>query len=174
MKTLNNYIIEKLVIKKNLNTYNPDDLNGDNQILYSSDDDEYGDETAWDCLLEDLKYIDNHYAMFLVTKFVSLGEALENFEEDDFCDYSFDLEQIRERIITGKDYGYEVRLVGGHLEFDCINSGSRATYYVYAISSDKKSYIYDLIDEWFSGTCDDDELLNELKTPGVVEEITFK
>jgi hypothetical protein len=59
---------------------------------------------------------------------------------------------IDTEIITGKDLGYEARMVNGHIEIDCINSGSRATYYIYAIKED----VIDEIDDWLDGDAEYD------------------
>ena len=73
---------------------------------------------------------------------------------ESFHDYSDDLDNIKGRIITGHDLGYEVRISHGHIEIDCINSGSRATYYIYSLN-DKS---YEDIESWFDGDLENDKL----------------
>lgn len=135
MKNLKETILEKLVINKNSKkNYNVDELNNDNITLYNNQDcdDEDMQDMQWDYMTEIIKDIDANYDGFVVCRFNSLSKS-KNLEKD-VNDCSDDLQEISKRILTGKDLGYAVKVIGGHLEFDCINSGSKATYYVYALS----------------------------------------
>ena len=149
MKQLNSFINEKLKInsKSKIGGYDPDMLNDELYILYDDTNDSENDEVYWEDALDELKQINDKYDGFVVCRWESLTEIKNKKRHLDqyVNDYSDDLELIQNRIITGRDYGYRIRLVYGHLEFECINSGSSATYYVYALN-DKA---YEKIEEWF-------------------------
>lgn len=154
-------IIEGLKIgsKTKIGGYNPDELNGDHIKIYDSDDGE--DENDKDAFWEDFEsWMDNiekNYDGFIFCKFKSLSQS-KNLDNDIF-EYSTNLSDvIKDKIITGNDYGYEVRLVQGHIEIDCINSGSRGDYYIYALSEE----IYDNVKMWFEGDLDDDDEIKDL------------
>ena len=152
MKQITNYIIEKFKINsknaKDIITFNPDDLNNDNQTLYDSEDqgEEEGDnEVFWEDFLEEVKQLNKKYWYYIAFKYHSMSKS-KNYEKD-ILDYSEGLKDIIDSIITGKDLGYKVKLVGGHLEIDCINSGHRATYYIYALSQET----YETLEAFFAG-----------------------
>ena len=175
MRNINNYIIEKISIspvieklKIGVNTkvmsgYNPDNLNQDVEELYSDSNDEDLDDLKWDYCESEIKRINKNYSGFVVTRWDSITK-IKDFDKS-VNDYSDDLEQIKDRIITGKDMGYEVRLSHGHLEFDCINSGSRGTYYVYALTDTALADV----ESWFDGE-EEDENGNPLD----IKKILFK
>ena len=148
MKELNNYILEKLnkINRSSTFTYNPDDLNNDNIILYSDLGDEDEQDSIWSQCKHKLDEINDVYDGFIAFKRKPISETDLT---DDFClkDLNTDLEDLVNEYITGNDAGYEVRLKGGHLEIDCINSGSRMTYYIYALDQE----IYDFVDDWYQG-----------------------
>ena len=150
MKQLNNFINEKLKInsKSKIGGYDPDILNDDLYLLYDDTDEYKNDETCWEDTLKTLKQINNNYNGFVVCRWESLTEIKNKKRHIDHYvnDYSYDLEEIQNRIITGKDFGYRIRLVYGHLEIDCMNSGSVATYYIYALN-DKT---FEKVEEWFN------------------------
>ncbi len=151
MKNLSQYLIEKLHVSKYQDKYNPDELDSDTYILYDSQsyENEEEEEIEWEDCLNTLNEINKKYDNFIVCKFDSLGYLMKTNNhkkiENVLNDYSDDLNEIKKRIITGHDLGYTVRLKGGHIEIDCVNSGSRATYYVYAINNE----IYEKVEEWF-------------------------
>ena len=151
MKIINVYLQEKLIINKDSkkSKFNPDFLNNKQEKLYSDNNEDYPDN--WEDCQYELDTIDKKYEGFVVCKFNSLSKS-KNLEKD-VNDYSDTLENITERIITGKDMGYEIHLNNGHLEYHCLNSGSRAIYYIYALSN--QGYL--LIEQWFDG---DDEVQN--------------
>ena len=167
MKKINTYIIEKLKKLNRSSTfkYNPNDLNNDNIILYSDCGDEDEQDTTWHQCKYKLDAINDAYDGFIAFKLKPLSETdLTN----DYClkDLSTDLEDLVNEYITGNDAGYEVRLNGGHLEIDCINSGSRMTYYIYALDQEN----YDLVSDWYQGENEPKDLtflLNE----DVIQEI---
>ena len=168
MKKINNFILEKLKISKTsfmleklkINSkskicgYGVDRLNDIKTVLYSDIDNEKKDEddvaVEYNDFIDTIENIDGEYPGFIVSRYNSL-EKIKGKDNKVFIktvnDYSNNLSEIKDRIITGKDLGYEVRLAYGHLEFDCINSGSRATYYVYALSHEAYSWV----ELWFEG-----------------------
>lgn len=156
MKLINNYISEKLVINKQIKgQYNPDLLNQENIVLYKSEEDDWQDEDY----REEIKNIEKNYSYFMCTKFSSLGSSKSikggyDPDNDIYDIQEYDLEHIVDNVITGKDLGYDVRLTGGHIEIDCINSGSRATYYIYSLSHET----YDKLAAWWEGDEDVDNL----------------
>lgn len=153
MKTLKTYIGEAFKINKNtrlVKSKYPDNLNYQNYVMWESDD---TDSYDYDDFIEILKGINHDYDHFLCTRFVSLSESKDLLE--DIIEHDLDLlELIDSELVTGKDAGYEVRINCGHIEVDCINSGSRATYYIYAIDD----YLFDICDEIFTG---DEDLTEE-------------
>lgn len=172
MKKLNEYIIEKFKINsknaKELIKFNPDDLNNDKEIMYDSEDqgEEEGDnDIFWRDFLEEIEQINKEYDGFVVFKFKKMSESKDY--EKDMLDYSTDLKDlIISQIITGKDYGYKARLDGGHIEIDCINSGSRSTYYIYALSQEA----YETLESFFAGE-EGIETLNFLNSEKSIIEI---
>ena len=160
MKNISKFIVEKLIINKNSKFINDnlDHLNNIKCIMWNSDNDE---EDNFDVGVDqDIYDINDKYDGFIYCKFDSLSELINNVKKtkDDSDLYSeinieFELEKIMNTIITGRDYGYELRLVYGHLELDSINSGSRATTYIYALKNDG---LTDL--EWiYSGEASEEE-----------------
>lgn len=169
-------INEKLVLtnkSKIGRPYNPDELNidGDEEVLYS-DMDEENSEDEWDCFKEDLKYLEDKYYGFLVTQFTSLSNiTVKELERKLWRNSRQLIDDIIDEIVNGKDLGYEITLVGGHLEIDCINSGSRGTYYVYAFDNDES---YRKMIDWAGNDISDEELYELINTKGFISEITFK
>lgn len=167
MKRINLYIVEKLkkINKSSSFKYNPDELNNDNIILYSDDGDEDEKDSIWSKCKHTLDEINDVYDGFIAFKNKPISEtdltddyALKNLSED--------LDDLINECITGNDAGYEVRLKGGHLEIDCINSGSRTTYYIYALNNNN----YDLVSDWYQGE-DEPKDLTFLLDEDVIEEI---
>ena len=137
MKNLKNIILEKLIINKNIQSqFNPDNITNDKIVMYSDRWDEDKDtlDMDWEDTKRQLEEIDKdlNCGGYMLLKFKSLG-MVNDPKKLEILDIGDSLEPCIDTIITGKDYGYEVRLVGGHLEIDCINSGSCVTYYIYAI-----------------------------------------
>ena len=170
-------INEKLVLtnkSKIGKPYNPDELNDDNdeaEILYS-DMEEDNAEDEWDCFKEDMKYLEDKYYGFLVTQFTSLSNiTVKELERKLWRNSRQLIDDIIDEIVNGKDLGYEISLVGGHLEIDCINSGSRGTYYVYAFDNDEN---YIKMIDWAGNDISDEELYELINTKGFISEITFK
>ena len=170
-------INEKLVLtnkSKIGKPYNPDELNDDNdeaEILYS-DMEEDNAEDEWDCFKEDMKYLEDKYYGFLVTQFTSLSNiTVKELERKLWRNSRQLIDDIINEIVNGKDLGYEISLVGGHLEIDCINSGSRGTYYVYAFDNDES---YRKMIDWAGNDISDEELYKLINTKGFISEITFK
>lgn len=147
MKTISNYISEKLNLSKDTfkMVYNPDILNDDDILILSMDDEniEYFDEV--------IDTINGKYDAFIKCYDHSLNTLLTNNKYhakiENWLDDSDSLYKLVKSIMTGRDAGYEVKLKTGHIEIDCINSGSRVTNYIYAVNQE----IYDDIDDWFSG-----------------------
>jgi hypothetical protein len=170
-------INEKLVLtnkSKIGKPYNPDELNDDNdepEILYSDMEEDNADD-EWDCFKEDMKYLEDKYYGFLVTQFTSLSNiTVKELERKLWRNSRQLIDDIIDEIVNGKAMGYEISLVGGHLEIDCINSGSRGTYYVYAFDNDEN---YIKMIDWAGNDISDEELYELLNTKGFISEITFK
>ena len=159
MKQIKEFIIEKLKINKSINNnYNPDDLNNDNKIIYSDLDNNFTAKSYNDFVDKIDKEINEKYDGFIVCRYKPLSWLKDKDNkkfEDTIYDYSDLLSNIRERIVNVENDAYEIKLVSGHLEFDCINSGLRSTYYIYACSKDT----YDKVEEYFDGSNE----INDLK-----------
>jgi hypothetical protein len=170
-------INEKLVLtnkSKIGKPYNPDELNDDNdepEILYSDMEEDNADD-EWDCFKEDMKYLEEKYYGFLVTQFTSLSNiTVKELERKLWRNSRQLIADIIDEIVNGKAMGYEISLVGGHIEIDCINSGSRGTYYVYAFDNDEN---YIKMIDWAGNDISDEELYELINTKGFISEITFK
>lgn len=150
-----------------INKYDPDFLNNFTEVLYEDEGDEDELDSKWNYCESELARINKNYNGFVVTRYDSITQ-IKDFNKG-VNDYSDDLEEIKDRIITGKDLGYEVRVSHGHLEFDCINSGSRATYYVYAL----KDTAYADVEAWFNDEEDENgnpiDIKKVLYTKGNIE-----
>ena len=151
MKELNQYLIEALINKntKINHIIDVDNLINDNFILY--DDSEEPDDIAWEDCKREFKTINKKYDYFLLCKHTPIMKWKN--PNNIVIAVSDDLERLYHKVITGRDYGYAVRMVHGHIEIDCINSGSRVTYYIYAISENA----YNKIDEWEWGDIDPED-----------------
>jgi hypothetical protein len=170
-------INEKLVLtnkSKIGKPYNPDELNDDNdepEMLYSDMEEDNADD-EWDCFKEDMKYLEDKYYGFLVTQFTSLSNiTVKELERKLWRNSRQLIDDIIDEIVNGKAMGYEISLVGGHIEIDCINSGSRGTYYVYAYDNDES---YRKMIDWAGNDISDEELYELINTKGFISEITFK
>jgi hypothetical protein len=170
-------INEKLVLtnkSKIGKPYNPDELNDDNdepEMLYSDMEEDNADD-EWDCFKEDMKYLEDKYYGFLVTQFTSLSNiTVKELERKLWRNSRQLIDDIIDEIVNGKAMGYEISLVGGHIEIDCINSGSRGTYYVYAFDNDEN---YIKMIDWAGNDISDEELYELINTKGFISEITFK
>ena len=157
MKQIESFISEKLHLNKETKaSFDVDDLTNDDIILYSDRecDDEDMQDMQWDYCQNILNEINKHKDNdgFICTKFKSLGKS-KNIEED-IISVEDDLDDIVSKIIDGKDQGYEVRLVGGHLELECINSGSSGTYYIYKLAPLAMGHMQD----WWDGDEDQKSL----------------
>lgn len=146
MKTLLETINEKLKVTKSGYKFNPNIMNDKNIILYDSTN--YEDEDEEYIYLKEYKelmrQIENDIEGFLLTN--ELISKSKNIENDIDKVYIY-LDDITDKIITGKDYGYRVSINYGHIEIDCINSGSSNTYYIYGLSKDGLMKL----EEWFDG-----------------------
>ena len=152
MKNLNNYIVEHLeystfpiterlhINKDSKPGIDLDNLIDQNITLYDdtkidADDDR---DVLWDDCERELANFNDVYDYYILFKFNSMMKSKEIAAKNDKIvepiEIFDDLNGVKDYIITGKDAGYAVRLVGGHIEIDCINSGSRATYYIYALT----------------------------------------
>lgn len=145
MKTLIDTINEKLRIRKN-DVYNPDITDDKNITLYDSTnykdkDEEYIDLREYKEIMRQIeKDVDG---FLLMDEPISKSKNLEN----DIDNVYIYLDDITDKVITGKDYGYRIRIDSGHIEIDCINSGSSNTYYIYGLSKDGLMKL----EEWFDG-----------------------
>ncbi len=164
MKHLNNYILEKFEINKNtIKQNNPDKLTGDKVILYSDrwtydEEDKDDKDVLWVDCQDILDTIEKKYSNFMCTKYHSLSTSKSIYggydpDNEIFSISSASLKEVIDEVITGRDLGYEIRIVGGHIEIDCINSGSSATYYIYSLSPET----FDRLSAWWEG---DEEVEN--------------
>ena len=147
MKKLNTYILEKLKINKSVQyKFNPDYIEGgSNRLIYSDVDSENAEETDGDQMWSCMDVINDNHSGFIIFQFDSISDS-KNLNKSVY-DYNQSLTKMLFKIIDGKDLGYEVRTKDGHLEVDCINSGSRGTYYIYALSSEGYQIADDVLDE---------------------------
>lgn len=145
MKTLLEIINEKLKITKSGYAFNPDTMDDKITIIYdSTDTDEDTESTDFEEYEELMGQIEKDIDGFLLTnKLISKSKNVEN-DVDNVYIYWTD---ITDKIITGKHYGYRIRIDSGHIEIDCINSGSSNTYYIYGLSKDGMMKL----EEWFAG-----------------------
>jgi hypothetical protein len=163
MKNFNQYITEKIKLSSD-RFYNPDDLNNECEILYS---DVRNQEYDWWDVYDGIKYINNFFNTYLVTRFVPINK-MKDIEED-LTTGSYIDKLIDE--IVGRDQGYEIRLNKGHLEIDCINKGpNRATYYIYGCDDKFTEHVED----WFNGDMGNEEFETLIKTPGNIIPIEGK
>ncbi len=177
MKRIDTYIQEKLHINKNVKlVYNPDDLNNIEIVLYSDYSDEDNEQRDQDFIdMQDfIEETDNKYdGHFIILYDISkrtyhnVLNDIKNSTELDIT-HNDTLSNIYSNIVTGKDAGYEFKLWHGHVEIDCINSGSRNTYSIYAISDNMNK----LIDNYLSGyNITIEDLYKALMTKGNILEI---
>ena len=172
-------IIEALKInsKSKVGKYDPDRLNNEEFVLYDDTaydgEDEDDKDIDWEDCEKELETIQREYDYFFVTKFEPISK-IKDFEKSIYhIDESLD--DIKDKIITGKDYGYAIRVSYGHMEIDCINSGSRATYYIYALTHEA----YDKMICWWESPDElegknDEEKLSFLFEEGNIVEINLK
>ena len=139
MKNLKDIIFEKLKINSNSkvrNSFDPERLTNQRFTLYDSQSYENDNDEAvdWKDCEDALMSYDDQVNGFFVCQYEPISK-IKNFANSIYH-INDDLLSIREKIITGNDLGYEIRYEYGHLEIDCINSGSRATYYIYGLSQE--------------------------------------
>jgi hypothetical protein len=150
MNNLSQYIIEKLHLNKDIHhQFNIDNISPNDEVyLYDDDADveEEGDrDIFWDDCKSELDTINKNYTGFIAFQFDSLGSIKKDITDDVIYNFSDDLDKITDKIITGKDLGYNVLIKGGHLEIHALNSGSRGIYYIYALTNDGYNICYDYI-----------------------------
>ena len=150
MNNIKEYIIEKLKINSNSKVnddFDPDRLTDRRFVLYDSQSYDNEDEEVleWDECLDTLKSYNNQIngGFFVcryepITKTKKISTTIYHIDND--------LMKIKNKVFTGNDIGYELRYEYGHLEFDCINSGSRRTFYIYGLSQEG----YDKLDIWWN------------------------
>jgi len=149
MRKLDLYITEKLKLNQNSkNEFSLDDMSeGTNMVLYDDTDidpDEDNSEDLWEQCTADLENIDDNYEGFIIFKWYSITDKhWKHIDEDSIYKYYGDIDDVKNAIITGRDLGYAIRLKDGHMEIDCINSGSRGRYYIYALTKNGFSIVYD-------------------------------
>lgn len=178
MQTINKYILEKLVINKTSKpNFDIDDMSeGIDMDLYDETEFEadYEGQEEWDDCNRELEAINDKYTGFIVTQWYSLGDKYhKKINEDAIYIANDDLDYITNKIISGRDYGYAVRLKGGHLEIDCINSGSRGRYYIYALTKEGWDITYNYI-HGYDDTYDDLDFFLEDVEHKYIEPIILK
>lgn len=148
MKNLNNYISEKLNIGKDFKIpYYVDDLTNQDMVLYSDVDDEL--DIDWNDFKDELDQIGDKYDR-TVGGYFFCAKPLSKYNGQTLLEHITCLEFIDDvisEICTGKDAGYVIKLVHGHIEVSAINSGSRSTYYIYAV----EPKMYDRLLAWYEG-----------------------
>ena len=157
MKHLCNFINEKLKINKHSRLYfNPDQLCDENVVFDLIDD---FDDTPEDLAMI-INGVDDQFSLFCSFKFAPLSKLdfTKPKDQDALKDYMDSFRKIYEGIVTGRDLGYELRFINGHIEIHCINSGGRGIYYIYAINDD--------FEEMLTNAFEDDnfEILSILQT----------
>lgn len=158
MKNLNQYITEKFKISKDINsTFSPDEMDGNDIFIYSDEPDDEGESQADGRYLNAVnKNIDNKYYGFI--SFYNEITYNKKPLDDRFIMIQKDFEKVFEKTVNGKDAGYEIKLSKGRYMIDAINSGSRTSIYIYALT--KKGY--DEIMFWVdNGTDSTDCFYNE-------------
>jgi len=161
MKKINTYIIEKFKISKDINfNFSPDEMGGRDILLYSDEPDDEGESQADnDYMNKILKKIDSEYTGFISFRdgITTKGPVNNKNLEVRFISINNDLFDIWYKLVDGKDYGYEVKLSHGRLKIDAINSGSRATFYIYALSEKG----YNKLMSWVDGETDDELIFTD-------------
>jgi len=151
MKKIKEFIIEKLKINKSINnSFDPDNLNNDNEVIYSDLDDKFTMKSYNDFMDKVNNELNKKYEGFIVCKYNPLSwlKDKNNKEvEDTIYNYSNKLSSIFNILITDKYDNCEIKLVKGHLEVTCVNSKSKETYYIYACTKDT----YNKVEEYFKG-----------------------
>lgn len=154
MKEIHKFIQEKLIINKDTDChYDPNDLNNESEELF--DTSSYEDDN--DLGAEEYDSIINHVAdLFEKNKaygaFAIRGHTLTELKEKniDVNRIKYELnrnsDELIDKLFTWKDQGYKLRLHHGHIELDCINSGSRVTWYIYGLAEDAFIHVEDYFD----------------------------
>ena len=156
ISSLNYYIQEKLVFNKHTKekNYDVDSLNNENRVLVSDrwDPKTHDMEEEWDYVRDTVEYIDKKLfcSGYLITKFDPLSKLDAKSLENKIYDIDEYLDRCINNVISGHDLGYEIRLVGGHMEIDCINSGSCGTYYIYGVEQTAWNHL----SAWWKGDTD--------------------
>lgn len=163
MNKLSIYIQEKLKINSNSkvdNKFDPERLTDHRFVLYDSQSYENENEEAieWKDCEDSLMSYDSQADGFFICKSEPISK-IKNFEKSIYH-IGKDLILCRDKVISGHDLGYEIRYEYGHLEFDCINSGSRTTYYIYALSENAydKMITWDVSPNELEGDTDEEKL----------------
>ena len=172
MKDIHKFIQEKLIINKDTEChYDPNDLNNTSEILFNTSDDDDDDLGA-----EEYDSTINHVAdLFEKNKaygaFAIYDYTLTELKEKNINNIDYELnrnsDKLIDKLFNWRDQGYELRLHHGHIELDCINSGSRATWYIYGLSED--AYIH--VEDYFDGE-DYVKNLDFLYKPEMIVEIS--
>ena len=145
-------ILEKLIINKNTeHHYNPDDLNNDDIDIFDTTEWDGDDEIGADKYQQALDDIYDVWeklkakGAFAVYRYNLSHMKEKNLKIDSTtrCEYDSDVADLIDELITWKDYEYVIRLRHGHIELDCINSGSRTTWYIYALTEDAFTHVED-------------------------------
>lgn len=149
MNNISDYILEKLYLNKGTkNKYNPDVLNGDNEVLFNSEE---SDEVEFEDFEQMIKDLDDEYDGFFYIsgKPISKNDVLSNGSLDDSLK-----SLIKHEVYNNKSLGYEIKLVCGHIEIAYINSGNRSYAYIYALTKDA----YQTASDFFDGDPEQDNL----------------
>lgn len=149
MININQYILEKLKISKDSKyKFNPDEMEGPSILFY--DDSDPDEESDYDYLKDVLDKIDNEYEGFALFRWDSISDCKDFYKSFEMV--TSDLKRITERAMDGRSMGYAVKLDKGRLIIDNINSGSRASYYIYALTNDGYNKLTDFLEEEIEDT----------------------
>jgi len=168
MNSLSEYILEKFKISKNINNkFSPDSMTGDDILIYSDEPDDEGESQDDNQYLGMVnKKISKKYYSFIGFRH-EISES-KDFEKD-FISMDKDYFYIFEKIVDGDDAGYEIKLKYGRIDIACLNSGSKAHYYIYALTKEG----YDNLDEWANGETDDTTRFFDEKNFEPIEDVTI-
>lgn len=167
MKNLNNYIIEKFQISKDIeNKFSPDNMDGNKILIYSTEPDDEGESQ------DDNEYLDKvndnidekYYGFICFYNGISKDKL-----EDNFIMMNEDFFKIFNKIVNGKDAGYEISLSKGRYLIEALNSGSRAKIYIYALT--KKGY--NEIMDWVDNDTDNTNIFFDEKNFEEIKDVTI-
>ena len=160
MKTINQYIVERLKLNKDSKIkYDPNFIEAYEEVLYDSSDasDEYEDESNWNSCERMIDKLNKNYDGFIWCKYDKLmNDPKKDYNIENISD---DLNNLSNDIIgKGDAYNYEYVLKDGHLEVRMGFNGGHSTQYVYALNGENWNKLYD----YYNGYLDEDDEFEDL------------